>query len=353
MKKIFTLAVFAMLALAANAKVDLGLFSPWGSTCVQEGSTYTFNGSWAGAGLWLGTDTGWYDATGNDYVVLVYENHTGADINFGVCYNHWEKTESWGDVYTTVSMPIDQEKGYTAIKLDKTSVSDGGKTYYEEIRQLQIQDNGQASSVTVNGVYLMTEDEYKALQEGEPMGPKVKEFTIPAKFENGVVVMAEGEDAAGWYDFGWLGLENLPAQGYNTFVVEVASAKAAFQVLAQNWPSGEQIVKGYDSIEGPVTVIFPLAEGVQTGLGQFALQNMNKTDTWMDPTSGKEVSWYDANEVVVTRAYITSEVLEDPTGIKETTVAAKGNNVMYNIAGQRINKANGLYIVNGKKYFAK
>jgi len=353
MKKIFTLIAMVVFAFSANAKVDLGLFTPWGSTCVQDGSTYTFNGSWAGAGIWMGTDTGWYDATGNDYAVLTYENHTGADINFGICYNHWEKAESWGDVYTTVTMPIDQEKGYTAIKLDKTSASDGGKTYYEEIRQLQIQDNGQASSVTVTGVYLMTEEEYNALKDGEPMGPKLKEFTIPADYENGVVVMSEGEENAGWYAFGWLGLENLPAQGYNTFVVEIASAKAAYQVLAQNWKNGEgdMIIQQGEASESPVVFAFPLTEDGQTGLGQFALQNLNKTDTYMDPATGKEVSWYDANEVVVTRAYITSEEVAG-TGINTVKTTAK-NNVMYNIAGQRISKANGLYIMNGKKYFVK
>ena len=318
MKKFFTLVIAACAAFSASAKQNLDLFSPWGGTCILEGTTYTFDGSWAGAGLWLGTEIDgvntWCDASAYDYAYIAYSNHTGGDISFGVCYNHWEKTESWGDVYTTVSKKADMPEGIVAIKLDKTSASDGGKTYAEEIRQLQLQDAGTAGSITIDEVAFITEEEYQAILAGQGTTVKTKEFGLPG--DAGVIEMTEGENAAGWYASSWLGLENIADEGYTCFVLEVASAAAPFQVLAQNWPDGVQRVQKFEATTEPITVVYYIGEGEDqlAGLGQFAFQNMNITDTWMDPATGDEVSWYDANTVVVTRAYLTSEdVLNKPT----------------------------------------
>lgn len=353
MKKFFTLIAVACMALAANAKENLDLPNPWGGSCVLDGTTYTFDGSWAGAGLWLGTEVDgvqtWYDASAYDYLYVAYANHTGGDVNVGINYNHWEKAESWGDVFTTVTKPIDMPEGYVAIKLDKTSIADGGKTYAEEIRQLQLQDAGSAASVTIKEVAFVTEAELEEIKAGTAPQVKVKEFALPG--DNGVVEMSEGEDNSGWYASSWIGLENLADQDYKTFVIEIASADAPFQVLAQDWPSGDMSIQQFEATAAPVTAVFPIGEGGISGLGQFALQNLNVTDTYMDPASGKEVSWYDVNKVVVTRAYLTSEDL-NPASVQNVNVTVN-NNVMYNIAGQRISKANGIYIMNGKKYLAK
>ena len=364
MKKIFTLAAVACVALSAQARQDLDLFSPWGESCVLEGNTYTFDGSWAGAGLWLGTETEegvqtWYDASAFDYAYIAYSNHEGGDISFGVCYNHWEKAESWGDVYTTVSKKADMPEGYVFVKLDKESASDGGKTYAEEIRQLQIQDAGSACSFTIDAVAFITEEEYQEILAGQEPVVKIKEFTIPEKFADGVVEMSEGENNAGWYDFGWIGSENLAEDGYKNFVIEIASAEAPFQVLAQNWPDGNQRVQKFEATETPIIVVYPIVAEVAedeelklTGLGQFALQNMNiEGDAWADPATGDMVSWYAANKVVVTRAYLTSEEEINVNGIK-TVVVDNSNNMTINLAGQRT-EAKGLVIKNGKVVYIK
>lgn len=355
MKKFFTLVAAVSMAFAANAKQNLDLFSPWGASCVLEGSTYTFDGSWAGAGLWMGTEIdgvqSWCDASAYDYAYIAYSNHEGGDINFGVCYNHWEKAESWGDVYTTVSKKADMPEGIVAIKLDKTSASDNGLTYAQEIRQLQIQDAGSAGALTIDEVAFITEEEYQAILAGQAPTVKTKEFGLPG--EGGVIEMTEGEDNAGWYASSWIGMENIAEDGYKALVIEVASADAPFQVLAQNWPDGVQRVQRFEATAEPITVVFYIGEGEDqlVGLGQFAFQNMNITDSWMDPATGGEVSWYDANKVVVTRAYLTSET---ETGIESVrNDAASNNNVMFNIAGQRTVKANGLTIQNGKVIYVK
>lgn len=353
MKKFFSLVALACMALVANAKQTLDLPNPWGASCVLEGTTYSFDGSWAGAGLWLGTEVDgvqtWYDASEFDYVYVAYANHNGGDINVGVCYNHWEKAESWGDVYTTVSKQIDMPEGYVVVQLDKARASDGGKTYAEEIRQIQLQDAGKAASVTIKEIAFITEAELKEIKAGTAPQVKVKDFDLPG--DNGVITMTEGENNSGWYASSWLGLENLTEQDYKTFVIEIASADAKFKVLAQDWPSGEQIAQEFEATTSPITVIFPLKEGVQTGLGQFALQNLNVTDSWMDPATGDEVSWYDANKVVVTRAYLTSEEVTD--GIEGISINKALSNVKFNIAGQRVQNAKGIVIMNGRAYIAK
>ncbi len=355
MKKFFTLVAAVSMAFAANAKQNLDLFSPWGASCVLEGSTYTFDGSWAGAGLWMGTEIdgvqSWCDASAYDYAYIAYSNHEGGDVNFGVCYNHWEKAESWGDVYTTVSKKADMPEGIVAVKLDKSSASDNGLVYAQEIRQLQIQDAGTAATITIDEVAFITEEEYQAILAGQAPSVKTKEFALPG--DGGVIEMSEGENAAGWYASSWIGMEGIADDGYKALVIEVASADAPFQVLAQNWPDGLQRVQRFEATTEPITVVYYIGEGEDqlVGLGQFAFQNMNITESWMDPATGDEVSWYDVNKVVVTRAYLTSE---DPlnTGI-EHVAADAATSLTFNLAGQRISRTNGLMIQGGRIILVK
>lgn len=344
MKKFFTLVIAACAALSANAKQNLDLPSPWGASCTLEGTTYTFDGSWAGAGLWMGVEVdgvnSWGDASAYDYAYIAYSNHTGGDVAFGVCYNHWEKAESWGDVYTTVSKKADMPEGILAIKLDKSSVSDNGLTYAQEIRQLQLQDQGSACSITIDEIAFITEEEYQAIAAGQGTSIKIKEFALPG--EGGVIKMTEGENAAGWYASSWIGLENLADEGYKALVIEVASADAPFQILAQNWPDGIQRVQGFEATTEPITVVYYIGEGEDqlAGLGQFAFQNMNITESWMDPATGDQVSWYDANKVVVTRAYLTSGEPGEEPGQADANVLYDGGETLswgaVNISGDKL-----------------
>lgn len=345
MKKFFTLLSVACMAMAANASEPLGLPSPWGATCVLDVKTYTFDGSWAGAGLWLGTEADgvqtWYDASAYDYAYISYTAHTGGDVNFGVQYNKFEKEESWGAVYTTVSKKIDQEEGFVVVKLDKTTASDNGLTCAQEIRQIQLQDAGSACSLTVEEIAFITEEEYQAILAGQAPTIKIKEFALPG--EEGVVNMTEGENNAGWYSSSWIGLENLADDGYKYFIIEIASADAPFQVLAQNWPGGEQRTQVFEATTEPITVVFKIGEGEDelVGLGQYALQNMNiEGESWMDPVSGEMVSWYNENKVVVTRAYLTSgEPGEEPGEVDPNVIYDGGETLSWgavNIDGDKL-----------------
>lgn len=172
MKKLLLSLAAVALAMTANAKYVLDNPGPWGDGILVDG-VYNFNGSWQGASTYLGTETGWFDASQYDLCVLKYSGHTGGAIALGVQYNKYEKTESWGDVYTTESNNISTEAGYIYVKLNKTSVSDNGKKFYEEIRQVQIQDQGKAATIVVEELSFMTQAEYDE-ETYDPSEPKME-----------------------------------------------------------------------------------------------------------------------------------------------------------------------------------
>lgn len=342
MKKFFTLIATSVMALTASASTMVPLnLSSWGGDCVVDGTTITYGNAWEGAGSWIAV---WHED----------ESVTGLDLSD--CEYMWFTFAEGSTVDVKVVLQytdqyVDGAAGTSSVSVLSGSVVAGftlDPALKNDIYQFFVQSTSGAGSITLTGAFAGSKDEYDAAMAGD-MSVKEKDFALPG--DNGVVVMSEGEDNAGWYASSWIGMENLATLGFKSFVVEIESADAPFQVLAQDWPGGEQRAQGFEAITSPIKVVYPLVEGTLTGLGQFALQNMNITDSWMDPASGKEVSWYDANKVVVTRAYLTSEDL-DPASVQNVNVTVN-NNVMYNVAGQRINKANGLYIMNGKKYFAK
>lgn len=340
MKKIFTLIAIAFMALSANAETILPInLSSWGGDCTIDGTTINYGNAWEGAGSWIAVYHEDAPATGLDlsdceYVWLTFAEGATVDVKVVLQY-----TDQYVDgAAGTSQVSVMAGTAVAGFALDPTLKND--------VFQYFVQSTSGAGSITLTGAYAGTKEEYDAALAGD-VSEKVKEFALPG--DNGVVMMSEGENNSGWYASAWIGLENLPTMGFNSFVVEIESADAPFQILAQDWPSGEHKVQQFEALTEPVTVVFPIKEGVQTGLGQFALQNLNITDSWADPVSGEQVSWYDENKVVVTRAYLTSEVV-DPAGVSAVEVKAVNDGKMYNIAGQRVNEAKGLVIINGKKY---
>jgi len=172
MKKLLLSLAAVALAMTANAKYVLDNPSPWGEGILVDG-VYNFNGGWQGASTYLGTEAGWFDASQYDLCVLKYSGLTGGAIALGIQYNKYEKTESWGDVYTTEAANIQTEAGYLFVKLNKTSVTDNGKKFFEEIRQVQIQDQGKAATVVVEELSFMTQAEYDE-ETYDPSEPKME-----------------------------------------------------------------------------------------------------------------------------------------------------------------------------------
>ncbi len=159
----------------AKAKVSLDLPGLWGAG-VKEGSSYSLDG-YNGGSRWIGAD-----CTAYDYVWIKYTGHTG-QINFGIVYDEFIKVGEYGDEYVQIEAPLSGSSGIIGIALDKTTTcthgsKEGGHVgdvYAKNVRQVQIQSRGVASTLTIEGIYLGTAEEY--LKEAEPAYSYVKDWT--------------------------------------------------------------------------------------------------------------------------------------------------------------------------------
>ena len=165
-KLMLTLAIMAIGVGSANAKLTLGLPGAW-SEGMKDGSTYTFNGSWQGAATWAGAwpnCADWSDAA-YEYVWVKYTGYTG-NLKMAIEYEEWTSHQDWGDTYAQQSVNFADASGVLFIAIDKTTTFvkgnaeiDGehiGEIYAKHIRQIVIQDQGAASTLTIEGLYVGT-----------------------------------------------------------------------------------------------------------------------------------------------------------------------------------------------------
>ena len=166
MKKFFTLMAMAFVALSVSAKEEVELFTPWeGSGVTVDGGTLTIPGGYKGASTNMGEND---DKTAFDYVYMKYTGATGSP-NFGIIYNEWVKTETWGEAYATITTAVPDGDGIVAIKLDKETImkygsaKEGGTglgdVYAKHVQQIQIQSGNAAATVTVVGIWFGTREE--------------------------------------------------------------------------------------------------------------------------------------------------------------------------------------------------
>lgn len=175
MKKFFTLIAVALMAVSANAKESIDPFTAWNEG-ILDGNTYTFNGSWQGAATYLGNA----DYSAYDYVWVKYSGFTGK-INLAIVYNEWLNPD-WGGTFDQEAEGFVGASGVLGVKLNKTKTyikgnaeTDGefiGDIYALHVRQIQIQDQGEASTLTVEGIFVGTAAEFAAdggvIPEPEP-----------------------------------------------------------------------------------------------------------------------------------------------------------------------------------------
>ena len=370
MKKLFTLIVAVFAALSMNAAVEVG------NETFSYGKTITLNGGWQGRYHNLTNDFN-FDASAYDYVWIQVENFSGK-VNFSLAYNEWTGHETWGDVFETASKTIEGVTGGVfGIEIEKNKkyvVGDTaikgkfiGDTYDKHLRQVSIQDQGVASSLTVVGVWLGTKAEYEAALAGnKPTIDPIKELD-PKKADGGwgkkkftgftqVGVINEKDAAIGW----WLG--GTDASNYDNFVIELENVKIPestdegtgesnkyAQLFVQyQYETGEVDDKGnpirqdfnekfpFDQ-EGSVTVVAPLNAQYKSYVSQIVVQG----------SVGLTFK--------IVKAYFATEE-KTPTGISNAVVATKSNPnaPIYNLAGQKVSKAyKGVVIQNGKKFVQK
>lgn len=179
MRKIFTLIAALMMAAGINAAEQL---NPEAFTL---GSKISLAAGWDGKYAWLG-DADW---SGYDKVWIKYADCEGT-INFGICYNEWVSKESWGDNFKTVTSKIPEGTGGVfGIDIDNTSVyvngsaeTDGlykGEVLGKHVRQIQIQDESDAASITIQEVWIGTTAEYEAALAGNaPVASSTKKLSL-------------------------------------------------------------------------------------------------------------------------------------------------------------------------------
>jgi len=178
MKKFFTLMAMAFVALSVSAKEEVELFTPWeGSGVTVDGGTLTIPGGYKGASTNMGEND---DKTAFDYVYMKYTGATGSP-NFGIIYNEWVKTETWGEAYATITTAVPDGDGIVAIKLDKETImkygsaKEGGTgigdVYAKHVQQIQIQSGNAAATVTVVGIWFGTREELIADGGDLPIRP--------------------------------------------------------------------------------------------------------------------------------------------------------------------------------------
>lgn len=355
MKKIFTLIAVALMAVSANAKLVLTELSnnaafgipadgtvsewSWNQTGTNDSQSHQEED-----GTWVTDKEATYnygDATGYDVIVITFDELT-CDASFVVVNGGW----------------ANQHKG-SALKAYKFAAVDMNAqgSVKNAIDAFVIQPGAGGGIVKIKEIAYMTADEYAAFEEDAKNIKAEEDLKLPG--EAGVITMGEGEDMSGWYSPGWVGKTGLD-NVYKTLVFEVASATAPYALKVQGSEDGSTWDdSGFSSFEvaahtAPAVLAVPV-EGKHVNLGQFAFQNLNVTDTYMD--QGKEVSWYEENIVTVTRIYLTSEVVESSypsaSAIQNITTSANANSAVYNLAGQRVSNAKGIVIKNGVKYVVK
>ncbi len=361
MKKLFTLVVAAFAALTMNAAVEVG------SDTFTFGTPISLSGGWAGKYHNLTEDMN-FDATDYDYAWIQFKDATGK-IAFGVQYNEWLKKESWGDSYYTetkvienvtagiVGLAIVKDKKYVKGSTgDENTTQFVGDTYDKHLRQVQIQDQGVASTITVVGVWLGTKDEYEAALAGnKPQVNPIMELdpknatggwrNKTTSFADGVMTITlEEKDAAGGW---WLG--GTDASNYDNFVCELENVTIPESLAADG--TSNAYFKGYiqygngapdseigDLSEGSYTVVIPLDATGKAQINQLGFQG------------SKGVTY------TIKRAYFATKEKTPTTNISNAFVAPKANvnAPIYNLAGQQVTKSyKGVVIQNGKKFVQK
>jgi hypothetical protein len=169
-----SLSILALLLTAVSGawaeKVELNKFWAWDQSAqqnTQSGSTYTFNSDWMG-----GSTSVYADWSAYDYVWMKYSGLSG-EIKFIIQYDEYVSTESWGVVFDEESVTLnsaDATSGFVRIAINKTKtfVTGGGDTggehigdiYAKHVRELRIQNPTSPSSITVEGIWIGTEEDY-------------------------------------------------------------------------------------------------------------------------------------------------------------------------------------------------
>lgn len=341
MKKLFTLIAVALVALSANAKLELSLedlANGWGSSYDAATKTITYEeGAWGGRGWNLSAV-----ANLTDYDYLVVELAKPSDLKLDLCIEYADELNAKENNGNNTEAYLENPGTFVAVQLDKDE--DYALQAYIANKQWTADAKGgnPAGIATLKAAYLCTEAEYKAALEENSKKELKKEFTISDAVD-GVLTMKAA--ASGWYGAGWLAMD---VTKYKTLVLNLGAVTGTtgFTIQGAGVKDNQIIINPSDK---PQVIYWTIPDGFTT-LNQFAFQNFNK-ETEEEADTKETV-------VHINSIYLSSKAKEDiiATGINHTTVAPKANvnAPIYNLAGQQVSKAyKGVVIQNGKKFVQK
>lgn len=303
MKKLFTLVAVAMMALSSFADTPLALGGGWNGGFAGIAETYTFNIT----SLWGAAE---FAINSSDYVKAIVEFDGECPEGFQLNYLWKESATAEGEATPQYSV--------TAI-VGKSSAEVVFNPAHPYITMVSCQHT------TTDAVIL-----------------KIKQLTL---------VDADGNETKVCPAFtGWAGTD------MTTYTAGTVSLPNQYMQLQISGATGMKDIE--------VRVEF--AEPVNGGI-QFCLDYEDADSQWPQMVQGEKVQTVKSAEgATIKNLGIQRQQAGDMTvtvlgaWLVETTTGVSNiesipmTNVMYNVAGQRVNdNAKGLIIVNGKKYFNK
>lgn len=320
MKKFFTLIAAALMAVGVNAAKTSIPITGWGWGWSSEVTSADGNMVISITGNNGAGSTGWSDgADWSNYTSIsaVVENCTIPEGGYGqmqVKYN--DGTE---DKYLSGGITSSAEQQVVTIKFDDPSV-------LTNVKQLWIQGS-EGSTFTVSSVYLEND-------EAEPTQVAIDLSKISAvtKNEDGTYTYTSAK-AWGWDNI-WYG--DFNASDYDFIGIELAEAATVnFQVVVQydDGENGKNVEVAV--IAGETSGTLDLDATLKSSIKQIALQAS------------------DAGTVKIKSVYWGKKTSTGISTVKANG-ATSGNDVYYNLSGQRVAKpSKGLFIHNGKKVILK
>lgn len=320
------------------------LGSGWGeSTYDASTKTVTIGEDWSGKGWWLGT----VDYSDFDQLVIKFDPATATNGNIVIEYNAGESTKYEFAAGTTTAI----------IDLDAT-----GKA---SVKQIYIQGPA-ASKYVLSAAYVATK-EYVAENEttgGETPATSTTLIDYPTK--------QDGITLGGTCAIATVKIHNadeIPGIKFaNSYTTEGAvNANKVELTVDGGFKKGDVITiagafNNSDNTKKAAVDLFTM-DGTKANVLFTTDQFINGKDKEANPVEQSYTLAADADKLYIgrngnTATFVTllKVVRTSSTGIQQTIAPAKviENNVIYNLAGQRVNESyKGIVIKNGKKYIQK
>jgi hypothetical protein len=223
-------------------EVEAGPYvEPEGTHQLENGLGNLKPGDYTNIGAWGGTWSGNQienerDWSKFEYLWIKYKDFSGA-INFGIMYNEWIASQSWGEQYKDETVKVVDPYGVIGIKINHTDTYVNGNAkengeyigdiFSKHIREIFIQATEGGSNITIEEMWLGSEEDYlKAVEDNKYVDETVYKDVIV----NGDL---SGEDVSCFFSKEWA----PSGQIQNSRIVNGAIEVNSFAKISQDWDS--------------------------------------------------------------------------------------------------------------------